>query len=221
MRCLANLYTRLQELDGFKAKHKNILDLFCRKNFYWTREAIDIYTIDENDRIKAGLKQNLYFLLKRSSKILRGLMLEKGCDDTVKEITDFVNLLELWDDIVFGDAQYETNKRREVVLRRPGQLPDEEDMLMLKNYLIETMEKYTKRFEFVGNHDFVELRDAVLTRLTILNGRREGEPSRLEFEDWEAAKNDDWVNKNELEFLDDFDMALVNSLKITYITGKG
>ena len=69
--------------------------------------------------------------------------------------------------------------------------------------------------------EFVELRGAALGRPIILNGRRDGETSRLFLSDWETAKNDVWIDKDNLNFLDDFDMAIVKSLKITYITGKG
>ena len=78
----------------------------------------------------------------------------------------------------------------------------------------------TTTLEFFSSSNFVELRDAVLSRLIIINGRRNAEPSKLTIEDWNAAKRDDWINKDQLTFLDDFDIALVNSLKITYITGK-
>ena len=156
MRSLAHLLTHLRAQDGFKECHKNILDLFNRKNFYQTREAIDIYTSKEDDTLKAGLKQNLYYLLKRTSKILRGLMLEKARDDVCKDVGDFINLLELWDDIVFGDAVYETNKRREIILRKPGQLPDEEDMKMLRDYILQTMKKITDKFKFMNTTVFVE-----------------------------------------------------------------
>ena len=48
--------------------------------------------------------------------------------------------------------------------------------------------------------DFVELRDAALARLIIVNGRRDGETSRLFLSDWEAAKKDVWVDKDNLNF---------------------
>ena len=48
--------------------------------------------------------------------MLQGLMLEEGNDDLVSDLQKFVNLSELWNDIIFGDVVYETNKRRETVL---------------------------------------------------------------------------------------------------------
>ena len=124
-----------------------------------------------------GLKQNFYYLLKRSAKILQGLLLEEEKDDEVADIKNFVNLLELWDDIVFGDAAYETNKRREVVLCRPEKLPDENDLKTIRKNILLKMEELTKKFSYMSSSDCVQLRDAALSRLIILNGRRDGEPS--------------------------------------------
>ena len=148
-------------------------------------------------------------------------MSEEGNDDLVSDLQKFVNLLELWSDIILGDAVYETNKRRETVLRKSEKLPDEGDLRKIRAHILSRMKALVKEFNFFTSRDFVELRDAALARLIILNGRRDGEPSRLFLSDWEAAKNDVWVDKDNLNFLDDFDMTIVKSLKITYIIGKG
>ena len=222
MRTLAHIYTILLQQPGVVQNFKSALDLFTRENFAQLRTAIDNYTTDEKDALKPGLKQNLYYLLKRSAKILRALMLSENKQDIANIIQGFKDLLELWDDIIFGDAVYETNIRREIFLRKPEQLPIEEDMMMIKNHIIARIETLTRdQFNFFSAKEFVELRDVAVSRLVIINGRRDGEPSRLAISDWIAAKNDTWINKENLSFLDDFDMALVNSLKVTYITGKG
>ena len=126
--------------------------------------------------------------------------------------------MELWEDIIFGD---ETNKRRKTVLQKPEKLPDEGDLRKIRAHILSRLKALVKKISLFTSKDLVELRDAALPRLIILNGRRDGEPSRLSLTDSEAAKNDIWVDKDNLNFLDDFDMAIVKSLKITYITGKG
>ena len=145
--------------------------------------------------------------------MLQGLMLEEGNDDLVSDLQKFVNLSELWNDIIFGDVVYETNKRRETVLWKPEKLSDEGDLRKIRAHILSRLKTLEK--------EFVELRGAALGRPIILNGRRDGETSRLSLSDWETAKNDVWIDKDNLNFLDDFDMAIVKSLKITYITGKG
>lgn len=175
----------------------------------------------EDSAIKSGLKQNVYYLLKGAASILQKLMSEEGNNDLVSDLQKFVNLLELCSDIIFGDAVYETNKRRETVSRKPEKLPDQGDWREIRAHILFILKTLLKKIYFFTSRDFVELRDAALARLIILNGRRDGQPSRLFLSDWEAAKNDVWVDKDNLNFLDDFDMAIVESLKMTYITGKG
>ena len=48
----------------------------------------------------------------------------------------FVNLLDLWSAIIFGDAVYETNKRRETVLRKPEKLSDEGDLREIRAHIL-------------------------------------------------------------------------------------
>ena len=92
--------------------------------FKQLRQSIDIYTSKHDDTVKAGLKQNLFYLLKRAAKTLRALMLEEEKVNVAEEVGNFRELLELWHDIIFGDAVYEINRRREVYLRKPEQLPN-------------------------------------------------------------------------------------------------
>ena len=94
-------------------------------------------------------------------------------------------------------------------------------MAKIRDHILTRIKWLTDKLTLFTTSEFVELRDDVLSRLIILNGRRDGEPSRLSIEQWQAAKNDEWINKNQLSFLDDFDKALIESLKVTYITGKG
>ena len=44
--------------------------------------------------------------------------------------------------------------------------------------------------------------------------------SRLEISDWKMAKNDAWIYAQHLDFLDDFHRVLMNSVKVSFITGK-
>ena len=75
MRRLGNLYNLFLKQDGIIQHHKNSLDMFASGNFDFVREAIEVYSTSETGGIKPGLKQNLYYLLKRSSKALRAIMM--------------------------------------------------------------------------------------------------------------------------------------------------
>ena len=74
---------------------------------------------------------------------------------------------------------------------------------------------------FWDKHRFVELRDCVVSRLTLFNARRGGEPSRLFIKCWEDAKEGAWLDKQQLTTLDPIDKALAEDLKVGYQLGKG
>ena len=111
-------------------------------------------------------------------------MLENEDVNMANEVCNFKELLELWDDIVFGDAVYEINKRRETLLRRPEQLPNEEDMVIIRDHILNRIKVLTSdKMTFFTKTEYVELRDVVLAKLIILNGQRHGEPAKLTFND--------------------------------------
>jgi len=170
MRRLARLYTLFKKREII-VQFDDSRDMFVRDNFPALREAIvELCQVEEEeDTIKAGLKQNLLYLLKRAAKVLRCLALEKGNDSLSSEIEKFLSLLDLWESLLFGDAVCELNKRRQIKLRRPEVLSDEEDVKLLRDETIRIMETNVTYFD---EQSFVRLRDATCTRLTLLNGRR-------------------------------------------------
>ena len=149
-------------------------------------------------------------------------MLEKQKVDTVEEVVNFRELLELWDDIIFDDAVYELNRRRGSLFEKTRTTPKQTEMMTIKDCILQRMKHLTTTtLGFFSSSKFLELRYIVFSRLIIINGRRNGKPSKIIIEDLNAAKRDEWINKDQLTFLDEFDVALVNSLKRTYIADKG
>ena len=63
--------------------------MFTRVNFDALREAIEVYTTSDISTLKAGLKQNLFYLLKRSAKVLKGLFLTQSQDNFSSEVDKF------------------------------------------------------------------------------------------------------------------------------------
>ena len=179
MRRLGFLYFELKKHKITK-QHNNVQDMFIRDNFDSLRDAIDIYSTSAEGNLKAGLKQNLIFLLKRSAKVIKAIAMSQGKDQDGSESNVFIEVLELWEDNIFGDAQYEINKRRQINLRRPKNLPNEEDVNLIRETIISTMKNLTEdSFQLWDETCFVKLRDAACTRLTLLNAQRGGEPAHM------------------------------------------
>ena len=107
-----------------------------------------------------GLKTQLYYLIKRFAKIIKGTHLVRDDDDKAAEIDKFVQVLELHHLEIFGDATYRLNMNRQEKLRRPQELPDEADVGVLKKYTVNRMSEMLVDEFFVWDfHAFVELKE--------------------------------------------------------------
>ena len=144
MRRLGNLYLTFLRQENIVSTYGNAQDMFLRRNFNQMKNAIEDYSTTPEGKIKPGLKQNLLYLLKRSAKALKAILMADEKDNESNEIERFMQVLELWEDYIFGDAQYELNKRRQTNLRRPDKLPNEDDVQLVRNYLIEKMKILTE-----------------------------------------------------------------------------
>ena len=71
------------------------------------------------------------------------------------------------------------------------------------------------------NHDYVELRNAVCVRATLLTACRGDEPACMLISDWKEGEKDAWIDHQRLTDLDPSESMLVNQMKICYMTGKG
>ena len=223
MRRLGHLYSIFcRDEANITQVHNNAADMFCRQNFKHLREAINIYSTSTSGNMKPGLKQNLLYLIKRSVKALKATLLAENKDKDADELDKFLQIFKLWEDYIFGDAQYELNKRRQINLRKPDKLPLEDDVKLVRGHVITTMQTLCSDvYKVWDKKEFVILRDCACTRLTLLNARRGGEPARMAINEWEEAKADKWVDNQRIDNLDQVDKLLVKTLKVAYMTGKG
>ena len=134
-------------------------------------------------------------------------------DAKSQQVVEFLQVLKLYEDEIFGDAYYDLSYRRNVSLRKPVNLPKDDEIKML-------MEECTKIISvdvFDYPHgSFVNFRSATATCLIIFNARRGREPVRLQLYQWQEAINGQWVDKEDLPT--DFDE---DTMLVTYQTGKG
>ncbi|KAK3584017.1 hypothetical protein CHS0354_031407 [Potamilus streckersoni] len=88
---------------------------------------------------------------------------------------------------------------------------------------MEVIKKHTEgKFDFMGKHDFVELRNAVSSRLTLFNARRGGEPSRLKVNHW--CKRNQWITESQLknlDYLSPVERKVFCDIEVTFQQGKG
>ena len=218
MRRLANLY---HAFKPEKIKYNNALDMFLRVNFEHFRVSLDSVTMD-GDKVKGGLKHGLYYLIRNAALIWKATFLVQEKDSDARDMDNFLSVFNLYKDYLFGDAAYQINRSRQIKLRKPINLPLEEDIIIMRRHVLSIIKKYcSDEFYLFDQHSYVELRNAVCVRLTIFNARRGGEPARLLIEEWRDAENNTWIDNQRSAILDPIEKSLLQSLKICYQGGKG
>ncbi|XP_065675843.1 uncharacterized protein LOC136092052 [Hydra vulgaris] len=195
MRRLSHLYSHFKNYD-VKPIYCNEAGMFFRQNFSSVMLAIEVYTDTYSENQKPGLKAALFYLVSSSAKKCMENFLAQDNDDSAKSISDFLVLLQLRKEEIFGDATYDLNERRNISLKKPSKLPIESDDL----------------------HAYVELRDAACTRIVLFNGRRGGEPARLLLRQCFEAAKDAWLDEQRAQDLTEINET---NMKITYQSGKG
>ncbi|RUS91909.1 hypothetical protein EGW08_000311 [Elysia chlorotica] len=102
-------------------------------------------------------------------------------------------------------------------------MPVEEDVHKLRNFILEEMEKLaTDQYKKWDAHDFIKMRNLIVSRLTMFNARRGGEPARLTLEEWKEAAGDAWIDPQMVQTIEDpLEKALFNQFKLAYQAGKG
>ena len=225
VRRIAGLYVAFKSaekvLGPLPKKEGAVIDLFNRSNFRHLEEAVEEYTKKEEGGIKAGLKQAIYYLLKTAAKIIKGTFYIEDRDDLAEQIDRFVAVLELNKETIFGDASYVLTKNREEKLRLPCSQPLDDDIMKVKCHTLKKMNQLTNDMAFYDEHVYAELRDNVITRLTLFNARRGGEPSRLFAKNWLDAEKNKWLDQQMIDNLDPIDQHLAKTLKVGYQGGKG
>ena len=195
MRELARLLIQFKSTaneHGLDGTSLGVEDMFTRRHLAVLREAIDILA----DGGKYGLKLNLNAIVIRTMKSLKGLYAEKMEDAKCKELYMFADAYRFRSHEMFATARYQVVHQSMDKDRRPASLPEETSVETLKTYLNMSIKRLSSQKELVGE-DYVLLRSLVVCRLTLFNGRRAEEPSRMLVSEWEDAKNGEWLQKHE------------------------
>ena len=226
MRRIGTFYQEMlnseEKLGPLKVKKGDVSDIFHCRNFKHLEEAVETMTLKEDQSgIKAGLKHCLYYLLKTASRIVKVLYILDNDDEAANGVDKFVSLFEMNHNFIFGDASYQINNARESKLRRPAERPLENDMSILRDYILNRTEELLRdEYEFMNLHQYIELRNLTLCRLTLFNARRGGEPAQLVTKHWEDAESGAWLDQQNMGQLNPLDAAIASTLKIAFQTGK-
>lgn len=222
MRRLGHLFKEFRDVCNTNGIHSDSsVDMLKRDNFHYLQTAVENITVDDEGQMKPGFRKDIGYLLKRFAKYLHGVLSVEKKDEMVSELNRFLDVLNhYWQDI-FGEAEYALAYKRQTVLRKPQNLPKENDVKRLKEFMLSKIKELTESdFNFICSEDYRLLRDLVVSRLTLFNARRGGEPSRLTIHQWEEADNEHWIGERN-QTKDPMEEALFGKFKITYQAGKG
>lgn len=194
--------------------------LFDRTYYHILMEGVQCYT-NPDGKHKPNLLVALSYLVKNAAEIIRAEYLIKKKDSEANEITLFLQVLRSKWQVLTKESVDAQHLRSQEILRRPLELPLEEDLITLRNHIsrqISSLLKDKKRQW--TSPEFTHLRDLLSTRLTLFNARRGNEASRLLLSEFEDAINDTWIDPRLTKDLDEADKLLHGQFKLAYMPGK-
>jgi len=227
MRRLGSLALEFKEVASKNEVNLSSEDMLNRKNFPFLETAITSLSKrpspDLSDSLKAGTKLALGYILKTAAKVMKVNYLIEDREDKAKDVDNFAALLSLKWSALFGDAEYQVVTDRQERLRKPARLPSEESIAKVRNYTLQSINELTSQaYLFWSAAEFNQLRNLLVSRLTLFNSRRGGEPSRLLMKEWIDAENNVWMPDSVTDDIDDpAEKVLMGKFKIAYQAGKG
>ena len=163
-------------------------ELFKVDNFYQLEDAIKYICQPDSSSdkpVKAGLRIAIGTLVRIATKVLSADYIINRQAERVKEVEQFEKVFNLNYSKNFSVAEYCLKENRQRDNRKPNALPEEADIEKLRKYLVDEIAKTaTMLGEAMSKRHYIHLRKIVLTRLTLLNGRRGSEPGRILLQDF-------------------------------------
>ena len=143
-------------------------------------------------------------------------------DSSAKEIDNFLKIFHLKQSMIFGDAEYQANTNKQKLWQKPAEMPDDEDLAKFNEHVTSEETRLTDPYYLCDKKDYVTLRDVTVSRLTIFNVRRGGEPSRLMISEWHDTENGAWLGNTFVSTMPDHtDRSRLAKDNIAYQGGKG
>ena len=222
MRRLGVLYYCFkQKCHKAKVETTSAIDMLKRKNFNLLEDTIYTLTADDKGEMKKnGLKVDYGYIIIKVSKYLHGEYLVQEKDEDAAEIDRFLTVFRFHWGAMFSDAETANAMKRHENLRKPQNLPSEKDIKSLRDFTVKKIKALTDdQYLFMANSEYTLLRDLVVSRLTLFNARRGGEPCSLVLQEWKDALNDVWYHNVE-EVDDPLEKMLIGRYKLAYQIGK-
>ena len=96
-----------------------------------------------------------------------------------------------------------------------------EETAKLRNYTLTDIRRLTEPYNMITKKDYIALRDATCSRLTLFNAHRSGEPCRFTVAAFKNVLNERWLRSEAVKNLEPAEQTLFGHLKVGMMTGKG
>ena len=126
-----------------------------REQFTDRKQAI--LNMSNNDD-KPTLKVAVGFLLKSAAKNMKGTYLVEGNDQKAKDMDTFLAILDLEWSCLFNKALWKIDERKQEHLRRPRQLPLEDDVEKINTWMTREIDRLLNQYTICGQFEYNRLR---------------------------------------------------------------
>ncbi|GFR81265.1 gamma-glutamyltranspeptidase 1 [Elysia marginata] len=122
--------------------------------------------------------------------------------------------------------EWQTHLKRHIVRRHPSEVEVIEALKLPEKDQMQAFAKMNsmldRPYDLWDDSLFVKMRNLILTRVTLFNARRSGEPARLTLREWADASRDAWIDPQLTEQVKDpQERLLLKDMKLAYQAGKG
>ena len=223
MRELARLFLKFQETSKNEDEHTSVTveNMFERKFIKVLVDSIESLCKRDgnNQKEKYGLKMHINAIFQRSIKALKGIYSMNMQDKQYEELIKFQTAYNFMSPQLFAQARQECLSKSMDSARRPSHLPLENELTKLKEFISKEITKCMTDF----NHTkYAWLRSLIICRVTLFNGRRGEEGSRILETEWQDAIDSVWLPKENIEVIEDeAEKFLAGQFKLAYLHGKG
>lgn len=222
LRRLAHLFLEFQKIakkSDSQTSFESCSQMFDRRLIPLMQQAIAGLTIDEETgQVKNGLKVSLRYLLADVCNVMQAHYLILMEDRKAEEIQKFMHILKTIFPSFFKEAEETIITKRQAELRVPIKLPDRDSITKLRNVNKKVIKELSSDIQSkLSQNDFCRLRDALVCRLTLYNGRRGGETCRMRLTEFKDALEDKWVDQRKIQEFSEMDKMLLRESKIAYI----
>ena len=214
MREIARLFFCFKDICQKKGYEPKLEDMFHSLHIQHLQSAIiQLTTATDKSVVRHGQRVHFGNLMKGAIEDLAQYFNFSGELEKEEQILKFKHGFSYVAKSVIAKSEKIMKKERLTIRTAPKSLQKDEDVHNFHIYCKRKI-KDTISSKLNSKHDYYTLRKLICSRLTIFNGRRGGEVSRLEKEEAMKALSDEWIQEESMAGADESTRELLTNLKL-------